>query len=463
MPVQKTISPVDSSVYVEREYATEKEIDASLENAKNVQKDWRNLPLEEKAELAKKAIQHLVDKAQDIGEELSWQMGRPISYTPSEITGGTAERAEYMINIAKTALADMKIEPKEGFSRFIRREALGNVLVLAPWNYPFLTSVNAIIPALMAGNTVILKHSSQTPLVAERYAQAFKAAGLPEGVFQFLHATHADVAKMVADKRTDYVAFTGSVAGGYAVQDAASKSFIGAGLELGGKDPGYVRSDANIEHAVENLVDGSFFNAGQSCCGIERIYVHESQFDKFVAAFIEITHSYKLDNPLNPETTIGPMVKTAAADFVRGQINEAVTQGAIALINPKEFKNDKIGSPYMAPQILINVNHKMRIMQEESFGPVVGIMPVKDDEQAIKLMNDSNYGLTASVWTNNIDSAIEITDQLETGTAYMNRCDYLDPALAWTGIKDSGRGCTLSAIGYEHLTRAKSFHLKTKI
>lgn len=460
---QKTISPVDGSVYVERNQASEQEIENTLATAKQAQKDWRNVNLEEKAELTRKAIQHLIDNADDIGEELSWQMGRPIRYTPSEITGGTAERAEYMIDIAKTALADLEIEPKEGFTRFIRREALGTVLVLAPWNYPFLTSVNAIIPALMAGNTVVLKHSSQTPLVAERYAEAFKAAGLPKGVFQYLHASHDSVAKMVEDKRTSYVAFTGSVPGGYAVQSAASKRFIGAGLELGGKDPGYVRSDATIEHAVENLVDGSFFNAGQSCCGIERIYVHESQFDKFVEAFREMTHSYILDNPLDPETTIGPMVKTSAADFVRAQIDEAVKQGAVALINPSEFKNDKIGTPYMAPQVLINVNHKMRIMNEESFGPVVGIMPVKSDEQAIKLMNDSDYGLTASVWTNNVDSALEIADQLETGTAYMNRCDYLDPALAWTGVKDSGRGCTLSAIGYEHLTRPKSFHLKTKI
>ena len=460
---QKTISPVDGSVYVERDYASEQEINKALENAKNAQKDWRKLPLDEKAKLSKKAIEHLIANAQDIGEELSWQMGRPIKYTPGEITGGTAERAEYMINIAKSALADIEIEPKEGFTRFIKREPLGTVLVLAPWNYPFLTSVNAIIPALMAGNTVILKHSSQTPLVAERYAQAFEAAGLPKGVFQFVHATHADVAKMVADKRTDYVAFTGSVPGGYAVQEAASKRFIGAGLELGGKDPGYVRSDANIEYAVENLVDGSFFNSGQSCCGIERIYVHESKFDEFVEAFREMVYGYKLGNPLDPETSIGPMVKTSAADFVRAQIDEAVKKGAVALIDPNEFKNNKPGSPYMAPQVLINVNHKMRIMNEESFGPVVGIMPVKDDEQAIKLMNDSDYGLTASVWTNSVDSAIKIADELETGTAYMNRCDYLDPALAWTGVKDSGRGCTLSAIGYEHLTRPKSFHLKTKI
>ncbi len=463
MSIQKTISPVDGSVYVERERADEEKIENALKTAKRAQKDWKKLPLEEKTLMAQKAIKHLVDKAQEIGEELSWQMGRPIRYSPAEISGGTAERADYMIKIAKTALADIEIEPKEGFTRFIRREALGNVLVLAPWNYPFLTSVNAIVPALMAGNTVILKHSSQTPLVAERYAEAFAAAGFPKGVFQYLHTGHAEVAKMIEDPRINYVAFTGSVPGGYAVQEAASKRFIAAGLELGGKDPGYVLPDADIDYAVENLVDGSFFNSGQSCCGIERIYVHESVFDKFVEAFKEKVYEYKLDNPLDPETTIGPMVRTSAAEFVREQIAEAEKQGAVALIDPKAFAKDKAGTPYMAPQVLINVNHKMRIMYEESFGPVVGIMPVKDDNQAIKMMNDSDYGLTASLWTNDINKAIEIADEIETGTAYMNRCDYLDPALAWTGVKDSGRGCTLSAIGYEHLTRPKSFHLKTKL
>ncbi len=339
---------------------------------------------------------------------------------------------------------------------------LGVVFVVAPWNYPYLTSVNSVIPAIMAGNTVILKHAQQTPLCAERYAEAFAYAGLPEGVFQYLHLSHEQVATVIADTRTSYVAFTGSVEGGHAVQKSINERFIVGGLELGGKDPAYVRADANLADAVENLVDGSFFNSGQSCCGIERIYVHEDVYDKFVEGFVELTKTYTLGDPLNADTTLGPMVRTSAAAFAQKQIEEAVGQGAKALIDTSLFPAHKEGTPYMAPQVLVNVDHTMQVMTEESFAPVVGIMSVKSDEEAIQLMNDSQYGLTASIWTSDIDAALEIGAQVETGTWFMNRCDYLDPALAWTGVKNSGRGVTLSKVGYEALTKAKSFHLKIK-
>jgi acyl-CoA reductase-like NAD-dependent aldehyde dehydrogenase len=337
------------------------------------------------------------------------------------------------------------------------------VLVLAPWNYPYLTSVNSVVPAIMAGNAVILKHSNQTPLCAERFAECFEEAGLPEGVFQFLHCTHEQAAAMIASPLVDFVAFTGSVEGGHAVQKAASDRFIGTGLELGGKDPAYVRPDCNLAHAVENLVDGAFFNSGQSCCGIERIYVHEKVYDQFVDGFVALTRQYRLGNPLDANVNLGPMVRTRAAEFARGQVREAVAAGARSLIDPKEFPADKEGTPYMAPQVLVEVNHSMRIMREESFAPVIGIMRVKSDEEAIALMNDSDFGLTAAIWTMDADAALRIGDAVETGTWFMNRCDYLDPALAWTGVKDSGRGCTLSRVGYEQLTRPKSYHLRTAL
>ncbi|HEV7801412.1 MAG TPA: aldehyde dehydrogenase family protein, partial [Burkholderiales bacterium] len=436
------------------------EVQKALERATAAQKTWRQVPVSERAAICKRMAAWCVERADTLAEELTRQMGRPIAYTPFEIRRGFHERASYMADIAEAALADIAVEPKDKFQRFIRREPLGVVLVVAPWNYPWLTSVNAVVPALLAGNSVILKMAQQTPLVAERYAEAFAAAGLPDGVFQFLHLDHEQVGRVINDERVAFVAFTGSVGGGHTVQRAASERFIATGLELGGKDPAYVRRDAPLAATVENLVDGAFFNSGQSCCGIERIYVHGDVYDDFVSGFVELTNQYRLGNPLDPQTTLGPMVRTDAADNVRRQIQEAIGMGAQALIDPARFPAARDGTPYVGPQVLVNVDHRMQIMTEETFGPAVGIMRVQDDEEAVRLMNDSRYGLTASVWTADEGAALALGDRIETGTVYMNRCDYLDPALAWTGVKDSGRGCTLSRLGLEAFTRPKSFHLR---
>ena len=455
----RTISPVDGRVYVERALSDERRIAAVLAAAKGAQFAWRRRPVDERAAFCSAAVDAFVAKGDAIAEEITWQMGRPIAQTPGEVRG-FEERARHMIAIAPETLADVDAGAKAGFRRFIRREALGTVLVMAPWNYPYLTAVNSVVPALLAGNAVILKHSGQTPLAAERFAEAFAAAGLPRGVFQIVHCTHEDSARMIASPDVDYVAFTGSVEGGRAVVEAASARFISTGLELGGKDPAYVRADADLAHAVENLVDGAFFNAGQSCCGIERIYVHDDVYAPFVEAYREQVRGYRLGDPTDPATTLGPCVRASAADFVRGQIAEAVAQGATALIEPGDFPPDEPGSPYLAPQVLVDTTHGMRVMYEESFGPVVGIQRVANDNEAVVRMNDSDFGLTASIWTRDEEAAIAIGDQVETGTWFMNRCDVLDPALAWTGVKDSGRGCTLSPLGLEALTRPKSFHLR---
>lgn len=458
----QTITSIDGSVYVERPAATSEQIDRALDAARSAQRTWGPLPVAERAAYCSRMVDAFVANKERVASELTWQIGRPIRYSPNEVRG-FEERARYMIAVAEKSLADVPIEPKPGFTRFIRREALGVVLVLAPWNYPYLTSVNSIVPALMAGNTVILKHSSQTPLCAERIADACTAAGFPPGVFQYVHAMHDDVAKMIEDSRVNFVAFTGSVAGGHAVQQAANRRFISTGMELGGKDPAYVRADVNLQHAIDNLVDGAFYNSGQSCCGIERIYVDAAIYDSFVEGAVALTKQYQLGNPLLAETTLGPLVTRRAADFVRGQIADAIRAGARGLVDECLFPNSKPETAYLAPQILVDVNHSMRVMTEETFGPVVGIMKVKDETEAIRLMNDSEFGLTASIWTSDEAAAVHIGEQIETGTLFMNRCDYLDPALAWTGVKNSGRGCTLSTLGYEQLTRPKSFHLRVSV
>jgi acyl-CoA reductase-like NAD-dependent aldehyde dehydrogenase len=456
---QQTVSPIDGSVYVERELPSDADIERTLATAAAAQKAWRAAPLAERTALVRRMVQWCVARAGQLGEELTRQMGRPIAYSANEILRGFQERALAMCELADEALADIRIAGKDGFERFIRREPHGVVLVLAPWNYPWLTSVNAVVPALLAGNCVILKMAQQTPLVAERYAEAFQAAGLPNGVFQYLHASHEQAARVIGDARVGYVAFTGSVAGGHAVQRAAAARFTATGLELGGKDPAYVRPDAPLEFTVENLVDGAFFNSGQSCCAVERIYVHQRLYEPFVEKFTALAREYRLGNPLDKDTTLGPMVRADAADAVRAQIDEAIGKGAKPLL----AVNRDRGSPYLPAQVLVQVHHGMQVMSEETFGPVIGIQAVGDDAEAVGLMNDSRYGLTASIWTADRDAALEIGERVETGTWFMNRCDYLDPALAWTGVKDSGRGCTLSRLGLEAFTRPKSFHLRLRV
>jgi acyl-CoA reductase-like NAD-dependent aldehyde dehydrogenase len=461
MTIQKTVSPVDGRVYVERVLATDSQIDETLRRARQAFAMWRNVPLGERAAILMRFCDEFEKRGAEIAEELTWQMGRPARYAPNEVRG-TLERARHMIAIAPEALGDLDAGPKENFTRFVRREPLGVVFTVAAWNYPYLIAVNSVVPALMAGNVVVLKHSAQTPLAAERFAASFEAAGLPEGVFQVLHASHEATGRIVGDPRVDFVAFTGSVAGGRAVQRAAASRFIGVGLELGGCDPVYVRHDANLEHAIENIVDGAYFNCGQSCCGLQRVYVHQNLYRKFTEGFIELTRRYELGDPTDSSTTLGPLVRTAAADGVRAQIKASIAAGARAAIDDSKFAKNAVGTPYLAPQVLLDVDHSMPVMREEIFGPVAGIMKVDSDDQAVDLMNDSDFGLTAAVWTEDADAALALGQRVNTGTWFMNRCDYLDPALAWVGVKDSGRGCTLSTVGYEHLTRPKSFHLRVR-
>jgi acyl-CoA reductase-like NAD-dependent aldehyde dehydrogenase len=455
----KTISPIDGRIYVERSLETAAGIDRALDSAQRAQLAWRSLPLAARCDFLRSAVDAFVAKANDIAAEITWQMGRPIRHSPGEIRG-FEERARYMLSVAPQALAALQPGDKPGFQRRIKRVPLGVVVVVAPWNYPYLTAVNAVLPALIAGNAVVLKHSHQTPLCAERFLEAFARAGLPPGVFQYLHLSHADTARLMGDRRVASVCFTGSVSGGKAVVAATAAGFAISGLELGGKDPAYVRADANLAHAVESLTDGAFFNAGQSCCGIKRIYVAASRYEDFVGGVVDLTKQYRLGSPLDPETTLGPVVRTAAADAVRFQVREAVAHGARQLIDERLFAASAPGTPYLAPQVLIGVDHSMAIMREETFGPAVGIMKVASDEEAVRLMNDSEYGLTAAIFSADAARAESLGDALETGTVFLNRCDYLDPALAWTGVKNSGRGCTLSRIGFEQLTRPKSYHFR---
>ena len=452
------ISPIDNSVVAEREVETRAVLDAKLGIARKAQTQWAARPMQERMSIVEEAILALEAMNDEIVVEIAQMMGRPVRYG-GEI-GGVKERAFHMVSIAEEALAPVVVEESDAFHRFIAREPVGVVFVIAPWNYPYLTAINTIAPALSAGNAVVLKHATQTLLAGERFASAFAAAGLPEGLFTNVYLSHDMTAEMIKARSFDFVNFTGSVGGGKAIERAAAGTFVGTGLELGGKDPGYVRADADLDAAVATLIDGAMFNSGQCCCGIERIYVHESLFDAFVEKATLLVESYQLGNPLDPESTLGPMAHVRFADEVRAQITEAIAAGAKPLIDPALFPRDRGDDAYLAPQILVNVDHSMRVMRDESFGPVVGIMKVSSDDEAIALMNDSEFGLTASLWTNDIEAAQTIGRQIETGMIYMNRCDYLDPALCWTGCKNTGRGASLSILGYGSVTRPKSYHLR---
>jgi len=456
----KTITPIDNTVYVERNYASSQEIENTLNISKKIFFDWQNTLIVERKKILTKFVDSFLENNKEIEEELCRQMGRPIGQCGGEMNG-FEERARYMIEKSEEALANVISKKNDEFDNFITKDPLGTIFIIAPWNYPYNTSVNSVVPSLLAGNTVILKHSSQTPLCAEQLYKFAKLSGLPEGVFQFLHLDHQSTSKIIADKRIDHVLFTGSVSGGRQVKKAIGERFINAGLELGGKDPAYVRKDCNLQHAIENLADGSFYNSGQSCCGIERIYVDSEVYNDFVEGIKSITEKYILDDPLNTKTNLGPVVKLSAAQSIRLQVKEAISNGANDIIEKTNFKIAEDSNCYVSPSVLVDVDHSMKFMMEETFGPTVGIMKVDNEDQAVQLMNDSPYGLTACIWTSDTEFAKKFGKRINTGTFFMNRCDYLDPGLAWTGVKNTGIGVTLSVLGFNHVTRAKSYHYRT--
>lgn len=449
------ISPIDGRVYARRSLTPPAEVERALERARRAQRDWTRVPLAERSAIILRFLGAMERLNDEIVPELAWQMGRPVRF------GGEfrslKERVEAMVALAPEALAP----ETAGEGRRVVGVSVGLVLVIAPWNYPFLTAANTIIPALLAGNAVLLKHAAQTLLVGERFAQAFAEAGLPDGLFANLFLDHEATGRLLGAGLVDHATFTGSVEGGRAIERAAAGSFTTLTLELGGKDAAYVRADAPIEAAVAGIADGSFYNSGQSCCGVERIYVHEEVWQPFLDGLVEAAQALRLGDPLDPETSLGPMATAKGAETVRRQVHEALERGATAHVPPQLFPADTGEGAYLMPQVLTGVDHSMAVIREETFGPVIGVMKVRDDDEAVRLMNDSAYGLTASIWTQDLAVAERLGAEIEAGTVFANRCDYLDPFLAWTGVKESGRGASLGRHGFAAVTRPKSLHLRS--
>ncbi|KAL5601386.1 hypothetical protein BROUX41_002627 [Berkeleyomyces rouxiae] len=456
-----TISPVTNEPIVTRQGISAAELEALPNVATEAFKTWSKTTLAQRQAIVKSALQILADKRDELGTELTAQMGRPISYTPKEIDTAIM-RAEYLLKVSDDVLQDTPGEAQAGFQRYIRKAPVGAVLIIFAWNYPYLILVNALIPALLAGNTVILKPSPQTPTVVEHVAAAFEQAGLPKGVLQYFHSGSPTVIEtIVRNPKVSLVCFTGSVAGGLAVQKAASDRIVNVGLELGGKDAAYVRDDVDITWAAEEIVDGAVFNSGQSCCSIERVYVAAAVHDAFVAAVQKVLAGYVLGDPASPTTHLGPVVSRRSQQAIAAHVADALAKGAVdATPENASFASAPTAGNYVRPTLLTGVTHAMAVMTEETFGPVIPVMKVADDAEALRLINDSEFGLTASIWTKDVARGHALADEVEAGTVFVNRCDYPSPDLAWTGWKNSGKGQTLSRFGFDQFVKLKSYHIK---
>lgn len=452
-------SPFTLEEVVRRPYAGPAEVDRVLDRAQAAARAFRKSRADERAAICLRATEEMERRAKEIALDVSRMMGKPLKQALGEVAG-MAKRARHMIAIAEFALHDKELPFKEGFVRKIAREPLGVVLDLPAWNYPLLTAVNVVVPAVLAGNAVVLKHSPRSPLVGEHFADAFAKAGAPEGLVQALHATYPVTEAIAADPRVDHVAFTGSVLGGHRIYQAASARFVEVGLELGGKDGAYVAEDADVEHAIESLVDGACYNAGQSCCAIERVYVHEKHYARFVEGARELLAKYVLGDPMDDATTLGPIAQPWHPAFLKAQIEQARARGAKVLLGGDVATVNGKGR-FFQPTLLTDVAPDLDVMRVETFGPVLPVVAVRSDDEALARINDSDLGLTAAIYTRDLERAERMARDLEVGTVYMNQCDTLDPALPWTGRKDSGKGSTLSELGFLHLTRpkAKSFKL----
>ncbi|CAN5430802.1 aldehyde dehydrogenase family protein [soil metagenome] len=428
-----------------------------LERSREAFEKFRRTSIEERIALVEKAMQAMEKRKDEIALDISKMMGKPVSQGLNEVAG-MAGRARHMASIAKESLRDVVV-PKDGFDRRIVKEPLGVVLDLPAWHYPLLTAINVVAPAILAGNSVVVKHSPRSPLCGMHFARAFAEAGAPNDLVQALDCDHPTTERLVGSGLVDHVVFTGSVFGGHRIQEAAAKQFLHVGLELGGNDAAYVAADADLAKAVENIVDGCIYNAGQSCCAVERIFVHEKLYDAFVAACEPLVRAYVIGDPKDDKTTLGPVAQPHHVRELEAMVLDAKGRGARLVAGGRSTQVDGKGRFFEAT-LLVDVAPEARLMRQESFGPLVVVAKVSSDEEALARMNDSELGLTASVWTTDAALAERMARDLDVGTVYMNRCDSVDPALPWVGAKSSGRGHSLSALGFDQLTRPKSLHFR---
>lgn len=433
---------------------TPESLSEKLNRARAAQPKWAALPFAKRAACVEAFKEALVSQSESLAKTLTQEMGKPLSQARGEIRA-TPARIDFFLEEVEAKMQTERIRDAGKMQERISYEPLGVIANISAWNYPYFVGVNVFIPALLTGNAVLYKPSEHATMTGQAIQALMTEAGVPEGIFQTVIGGGNVGAELLA-QAIDGVFFTGSYGTGCKIAAAAAKRLIPVQLELGGKDPTYVCDDADPKAAAEALADGAFYNAGQSCCSVERIYVHESIYEAFVEAFVQTVNDFNIGDPLEEGTYIGPLFRKSQLDHLTKQVKDATDKGAQLLCGgqPLEQKGH-----YFAPTVLTQVDHDMEVMKEESFGPIIGIMSVKDDESAIQLMNDTRYGLTAGVYTASQERAEGIMSQLHAGSVYWNCCDRVSPRLPWSGRKDSGLGVTLSHLGIRPFLQPKGWHL----
>lgn len=432
---------------------------AKARAARQAQSQWAGLPLRQRLQCIARFRAAIVRHTETLAQTLTREVGKPIVQARNELAG-LLPRLDFFLKETPRALREETVlaDRKAGLTERISLEPLGVVANISAWNYPYFVGANVFIPALLAGNAVLYKPSEFATLTGLEIARLLHDSGVPPEVFVPLVGT-GEVGAALLRQEVDGVYFTGSVATGKKIARAVAGKMIRLQLELGGKDPAYVCEDVDIGRAAASLADGAFYNTGQSCCSVERIYVHESIFDAFVAAFVTVVEGFKIGDPMDDATYIGPLTRAAQLDVLAAQVRDARERGARVLTGGKRLRGAGRRN-YFAPTVLTQVDHRMAVMRDESFGPLIGLMAVRDDAHAVALMNDTDYGLTAAVYTPDEDRARDILKKVNAGSAYWNCCDRVSPRLPWSGMKNSGVGLTLSRAGIQAFTRPKAWHLR---